>query len=252
MFNLNFVPIFISIIVVLIFIFRYKFCHLEKNKRREIKITDLNVYCLEYILQYLDLEDLLNASDSNIHLRNEAKLIFRRRYSQMMVVLGYENKDVLPLLKTIVIETNIIKVNSMKMSLRILRCFGCLISKIELGSQFNTMVFYLKSMKHNVETMKCCIVPYKRIMKVEDFEMGILGLLIDFAKIVPNMKELTISNKYLGCNLFTHFGYCVNNFSHLESLTVDYRMHLCEECVGNIFKCLHLNPQLKSFQFCSS
>lgn len=45
------------------------------------KITDVDLYCLEKIFQYLSLGDLLNVADSNTHLKAAAELVFKFRYA---------------------------------------------------------------------------------------------------------------------------------------------------------------------------
>ena len=50
----------------------------------KMKLTGLNIDCLENILEYLELGDLLNAATSNKRLNQAANFIFDREHSKKM------------------------------------------------------------------------------------------------------------------------------------------------------------------------
>lgn len=50
-----------------------------------MKITDLNIICLEDIFEYLDVLNLLNVADSNKRLNFAARFVFRRKHGKMSV-----------------------------------------------------------------------------------------------------------------------------------------------------------------------
>lgn len=96
---------------------------------RTTKIIDMNVDCLERVLQYLEFIDLLNAADSDKQLNNAANIIFSRKHGKKKFIFGDTGLSKSPLIQT---SKYFIDVNDLKIGLRILRCFGVLISEIVL------------------------------------------------------------------------------------------------------------------------
>lgn len=98
-----------------------------------MKFHDLDFDCLEYVLEYLDLHDLLNVADSNKRLRKAAELVYTGKYGDRRVVFG-----IIKLLsdQTFVFKNSTysreIESKGFKTSMQLLRCFGPLISTIRL------------------------------------------------------------------------------------------------------------------------
>lgn len=53
-----------------------------------MKFTDLNIDCLEIVLEYLELIDLLNVADSTKRLNKVAELVFARKHGKKDVNFG--------------------------------------------------------------------------------------------------------------------------------------------------------------------
>lgn len=48
-----------------------------------MNLNDLNIICLETVLEYLDIANLLNAADSSKRLWHAARLVYERKYGEM-------------------------------------------------------------------------------------------------------------------------------------------------------------------------
>lgn len=90
-----------------------------------IRITEINIECLEIAFKYLSLDDLLNVANTNTHLRNAAKLAFASKYRKKRINVQWTES--IP---------GIADEGYLKMSLRMLRCFGELISSLEVSCYF--------------------------------------------------------------------------------------------------------------------
>lgn len=273
MFDLSFIPIFC-----------HKFLHFEKNKRREKKITDLNVDCLEAVLDYLEFEDLVNVADSNIHINSVASLIFRRRYIQKEVIIVAEYTCwkrrfcCRRIAKKFEISKDSIRINDTQFVLRFLRCFGGIISEIKLDEsfpfgnkspKFNELINNHKSdqkilasiNKHCTESLTKISIGWHRkggdfkkfntpFTKVLDvcIEAWCLFKKDDFVKIFPNIRKLKVKFRVEmnNCHPLIHNGCCAKNFPHLEYLKFSCSGFKCKICSYNAVECLRLNPQLKS------
>lgn len=98
-------------------------------KPSKIRITDLKIGCLVKIFRHLRLMDLLNLADSNVYLKRAAECVYVERYGNKKVwlykVRAYESRHYST-------YTNIL-VEDFKTSLQLLRLFGHLISRLEIG-----------------------------------------------------------------------------------------------------------------------
>lgn len=101
---------------------------LTERSDKKIKITDLNIDCLEEIFKYLDLSNLLNVANSNKWLKIAASFVFRRNYGKKRVTViqpyGYEGIPLRVYCKNVIVRATF--------SLRFLRYFGCIVSKLEI------------------------------------------------------------------------------------------------------------------------
>lgn len=92
-------------------------------------LTGLNIDCLEEILEYLELRDLLNVADSNKRLRHASKFVFVRKYGSYGFRL-YDRSNTQEESITIYNHTRSIHVRNLKLSLPLLRNFWPFISRI--------------------------------------------------------------------------------------------------------------------------
>lgn len=105
-----------------------------------MKLTNLNIDCLECILGYLGLADLLNAADSNKRLCHASKFVYIRKYGSYTHVFETIYKSEQECLKKVNSEnpiivmkntTNEIYCRYLKHILQLLRNFGRLVYGVE-------------------------------------------------------------------------------------------------------------------------
>lgn len=74
------------------FLYHYIFIYfqqkLRKNYFKKMKITDLNIDCLEAILDRLKFQDFVNAADSNKRIKHAAEFLFLRKYNEKKATLS--------------------------------------------------------------------------------------------------------------------------------------------------------------------
>lgn len=241
-------------------------------------ITDVNIDCLEHILQYLEFEDLVNAADADVQLNRAADLIFARRYRRKEVIFGYNtagNMNRISAINKVKIEADSIEIIDMTIGLRLLRCFGFMITKLKLGYQNDHCDFDEKIIagisEHCIESLiKITIFgsprggfkefnkPFTNVQEIffENYDKGSpwWSFERDFLiRIFPKLRKLKLS-LYDGCLPLIHNGCCAQHFPHLLHLEIISVSKCFESCRANIIECLLLNPQLKSFsaQMCFS
>lgn len=99
------------------------------TRRSKVRITDLKIGCLLKIFKHVGLRDLLSLADSNEYLKRAAECAFVQRYGRKKLwlykVRAYEFRHYST-------YTNIL-VEDFKTSLQLLRCFGHLISHLEIN-----------------------------------------------------------------------------------------------------------------------
>lgn len=54
----------------------------KAESKDNAKITDLNDFCLEYIFNYLSVNDLMNIDESSIVFKSAVRLVFQRKNSE--------------------------------------------------------------------------------------------------------------------------------------------------------------------------
>lgn len=135
----------------------------DEPTHNRIKITDLNQFCLEKIFDYLSLDDILNVSDANKYLKSATRMPFIWKYTgksvridlsrrfdygsnegKIMFFNKQPNNDSIFNYEDIVIA-------DLKKSLQMLRCFGGLMTELNLCvfSIYNRDYIY----KHNNRIM---------------------------------------------------------------------------------------------------
>lgn len=95
-----------------------------------MKLIDLDVDCLESSLEHFSLEDLLKVASSNKRLNHAAKFIYSSRYRSKTVYFSVLVGNVKRPLQYD--DDDLIYLNNLRMSLEFLRCFGHLLSNIEM------------------------------------------------------------------------------------------------------------------------
>ncbi|XP_031637160.1 uncharacterized protein LOC116349731 [Contarinia nasturtii] len=104
------------------------------------KITDINPDCLEHILMYLNLGDLLNVADSNKYLKSVAEEIYVRKYGRKNAP-EYCGKTILEIsaislcrMRNYEFDGYSLKLGDLKTCLQFVRCFGHLLHDIILDN----------------------------------------------------------------------------------------------------------------------
>lgn len=216
-----------------------------------MKITDINIDCLESIFNYLPLSDLLNVSDSNKYLKKAAALVFVQKYRKKTMQL---NGLQMSQSRKILINSRIY-IRDLRTALQILRCFGYLISKLEISDEYShyyrTHVYiyifkYIYKFCKSLTTIKFQELPrnkafkylrkpFRKVKSVE-FSCGVLEENLTSLNILfPNIVSLKIDFcdvKNLRC--------IEQHFVHLQHLELGTSKE-------NIQTVVSLNPNLKHF-----
>lgn len=101
----------------------------RRNALKKTKITDIDFVCLEFILENLNIGDLLHVADSNKQLQFAAASVFSRKFGQQKILLT----DIYPKYHTLFERDGSIVVGGLKTCLQFLRCFGVSIKKLDIS-----------------------------------------------------------------------------------------------------------------------
>lgn len=229
-----------------------------------MKLTDLDLDCLEEVLALLDLEDIVNAADSCIRMNKAAKLVFTQKYgmySKLACVPFKPNENAKYKLCDI---QNSITILNYKFGLQVLRCFG---------HTFNH-IFYENEMKNDeishyaeyinefcTETLKSITIyhcdfgnilneftrPFKRVEMIVSYECRTDLLPNDFfLRFFPKIQKLILTTD---CPQLSNSGWMANHIPNLKFLSINIRKKCALgtaqcNCLKNILSILRLNPQL--------
>ena len=180
----------------------------------KLKLTHLDIDCLERIFRYLSPGDLINVADSNKQLKQAADLAFYFEYgSKKISIVGFSSDPW---------RWNVgcrILIRHLKSTLRLLRCFGHLISKLGiclrdeyidkielLDTNFSYLVSYIqeycvKSLTHfeiDGTTGKFNWSHFVKAfpnIRVVDVQSSDLTDDISLIKLFPNMRRLTYQHR---------------------------------------------------------
>lgn len=232
----------------------------KKRRRREIPdrlepsmhITDLDNDCLEHIFKKLDLQDLMNVADSSKHSKQAADQAFVSKYGRKEVLIHYMS-----------IPDDGIRISNGKWdiygphSLRFLRCFGNLITKL-----FHTHYTFPENLCLEVERYinKYCSDslidinfqklwslgeilkrPYFKAETVTFDTLRFDGHLPDIDKCFPSIRRLILKTVTPLPNMVCHS-------PNLEHLTINQSIGQWPEGSNRtVAAFMALNPQLRSF-----
>lgn len=202
-------------------------------------LTDLNIDCLEEILEYLELKDLLNAADSNKRLCHASKFVFIRKYAGDYISI-YPNND--------------------KRSLQIIRIFGSLIRRMECCFRYRTVTKsyvtdyineYCNETLSEIQFLAtdknfdCFKNPFTNVKTVYLWSCQIDEKKNCLLRLFPKMQKLTVKAV---CTPLIHSETLANHFPYLEyfeykAISADCRKDI--KCVEGLKAFLKLNPQLR-------
>ncbi|XP_055306339.1 uncharacterized protein LOC129570670 [Sitodiplosis mosellana] len=102
---------------------------LRCRMKEEMKLTDVNVDCLENIFKRMRFTDLLSVAESNKQLKPGADLAFKSRYGRRSIEIDLESKSIY------FYNMKGRRTTKIRWSLRfkLLRCFGHLMSKLKIA-----------------------------------------------------------------------------------------------------------------------
>lgn len=240
-----------------------------------MKLTDLDFDCLEYVLEYLELQDLLNVADSTRRLRKAAELVFGAKYSDKLVIF-HKIEDSLD--ETFSTTDETIDIKNLKIGLKLLRCFGCKVFKVMFEKQSSNFKMDIDKLSQTdrklcnaindycAESLKeicirptciretfslyrshiieCFEKPFKNVTTL-DFMNYNFAEECDLNKIFPNLKQIRIRSL---CESNVSF-YSTNtkHFPNLKTLQI-LVINSEQDAVFNnesMVSFLELNPQLK-------
>lgn len=226
----------------------------------DTKLTDLNVDCLEHILELLSFRDLLNVADSNKILNSVAFTVISRRYSKQNLVLILEGSQlhlngVLPGIQA---GCGLIRVTNFLLALKILRNFSRACVRMIINYRYMTMIqkknieYYLGEYSCNCDSsfqtitlencpntaLNCIETPLQSVEKV--FITG--DCKMDFEQLnkkMPNMNSLILSW------VQTSNPMCIERkFPALKHFQIEVRDRLKYFTENNVLKAIQMNPQL--------
>lgn len=230
--------------------------NIEPITQFRTKLTDVNDDCLEKVFMHLSLKDLLNIAHTNKKLKTAADMVFAHKFGKKWV-----NFKINTFRQNAIIETGwtgwqFTDIYYLKTALRLLRCYGHLISNLSITfcKPFRTalvkVLHYtnlycfetLKSIRfsdlgnHIFQTSM-----EKSFLKVEVVECNQCVFREKIMKLntwFPAMRRLELS-----CCSIADPTSIVNLFSLLEELNIFH----CESSFTpeNVMTAFRLNPQLR-------
>lgn len=231
------------------------------EQKSDTKLTDIDVECIEYIFDFLNLVDLLSVADSNKYLCRISESVYSRRYGKHSIAFQNYGNEILDLW---IHSDPELAIGNLRISLRLLRCFGHLISRIKVFSSSNIspiknafyILFYINEYCANhlaeLYLYHCDQVelnrftkPFSKVRKV-DITSCLFG---DswLHRLFPSMQQLNIIG-YCRKKRF-NFSTIAYTFPQLEVLWINCEYEASDELYKqNLLAAIRLNPQLKSFK----
>lgn len=227
---------------------------IRQNAEFQTQLTDINDDCLETIFMYLDFDDFINIAHTNKLLKPAADTAFSRKFGWKWIDLDIKSKY-RGIFKLQISDT-IIKVHDFQTSLRLLRCFGHLISKLHVGPAstsrlkwtavklvgyankygFKSMVF-MKFRNMPTGAFEDLTQPFLTTIHVFFGGCTMDGKLEQLSKWFPKLYGLEL------INVDTHLEYIEANMTTLVCLAIDdRRLNKGEQLVN----ALRLNPLLET------
>lgn len=215
------------------------------------------VLCLELILPYLDISDLVSVADSNKQMRGVAELTFSRKFGRNFFMFYTKTQHVLKSTE----RTTHLDIQSV---FGVLRCFGHLISKLFLDYYFSSPLFCsrldLYIIKYSINYVKELeIYGYEYALKniqkpfpnVENIRLILCDLDKSSTKFndwFPKLRSLEFARDFLVCTKIDDQSCIAAHFPNLEHLSVHVTND--SEIPGfrkeNILVALKLNPKIRS------
>lgn len=220
-----------------------------------INLTDINIDCLESIFNHLDLISLLTVSDSNGYVKRAAELIFVRRYGKKKIWLDlFINCPASPVDE----QLNQIKIFGLKTCLKVLRCFGHLITNLHITGDRFVLCENKKDTNRLIEYVSK--FGNKNLREISFEKLGKTALLqikAEFPMVeTVRYKQCEVKTAFVGINhifpkmqslelIWTDVTYMDVFMPNLERLLIDLPIYLDISQKERIETMIQLNPQLK-------
>lgn len=247
-----------------------------------MKITDLNIDCLEKIVRQLDYVDIFNVAESNLRLREAAKLAYRIKYWKTGVKIGRIQTN--PIEYYHIHDSNCAYIGNLKIAFKLLRYFENSIPNLiifsinfkshsklysqykditcarlitydnQYHSEFLTSIAFYGSFSTGIEFKKILQnieTPFLNVKSIEmrrgfDFNRHFLRLFPNIQKMLYEIAEHTQITR-----INDHFPYLKSaDFSLMVgNRSIDMKMlgdPKCLEMIPHMASFLRLNPQIRS------
>ncbi|XP_055306340.1 uncharacterized protein LOC129570671 [Sitodiplosis mosellana] len=225
------------------------------------KLTDVNADCLEHIFKRLSLTDLLNVANSNKQLKPAADLAFKSQFRKRSIkidmerkIVGFSEEDTAEILWSF--------------RFKLLRCFGHLITKLEIAYVHKPSQEDLKRAAHidryvneycadslveirfegcKASTLDNLTKPFTQVETLGFVGCELVSKLSELDKWFPKVRRLNFlrANELSGCNdIAVHFPNLLqlSLFLPFDEIFIDNN-RLNEEHFAEL---LRLNPNVRS------
>lgn len=170
----------------------------EPEQHKQMTLEDVNVHCLVKIYSYLPLPDLLNVADSSNQLKRVADLAFSLQHGKKVLrfscLTSREDRYWFTM-------GNLLTTRNLKIMYQLIRCFGHLLSRIEMDLQRSSILGYgyrwLRMNSDNLEHLisyvnNYCVASLTELTLLVDSEVG--SMLHHFVKPFPNIQNVCVQS----------------------------------------------------------
>lgn len=224
--------------------------------------------CLELIFPYLDVKSLASCADTCKQMKQVAEATFAQKYRKKLFYL-YESKKMI--CYDYETDTNSIYIYEPNICFKVLRCFGQMISKLNLKCSRSTAKFW----KHIDEYVaKYCVnnltqfdvwrrdmtfenlqTTFPNVEEVRLIDCKLDGTISKFNERFPKMRTLELATSYYSSAQIDDRQCIEVHFPHLEHLSINISS-LRANAIGfpeeNVLNVLKLNPNIRSLNLCST
>lgn len=225
-----------------------------------IEITDVNVDCLEHVFKHLNLDDLVNVANTNSWVRTATGWTIAHKFDKKTVIL--RNISMLQTSQQMYIwgSTDEILITNLKKSLHFLRCFGHLVTKLEIShllvaKKYQTYISHYIS-KYCINlieiTFSSCTEDtfamlknvFTNVQKVRFVDCQLGSEMSQLNELFPNLLSL----EFNGFNEVFDRTCIAVQFPHLEQFATN--LIVANEKYGfgmeNVINAIKMNPKIQS------
>lgn len=244
-------------------------CFNEQHQNLDQQPLNVDL-CLKLMISYLDVEDLLNVADTCTQMKRAAELTFSHQYGRYPFCIGENNNDNNKEELRWDTFNSTVFLRNPKSGFQLLRCFGHLISKLQLKcNKIDTILphldecmtkycaNYLTELKitDRNRSFKHLETSFPNIENVQLLNCDLDKSITKFNERFPKMRKLELAHAFREYTHADEQSCIMAHFPHLEQLSIAAPMDKCnffnalnwcgfqEE---NILSALQMNPNLRS------